>query len=114
MSALCFEEPVDRFRLTEGIEVASPVWIGVITTLMIERMPLRSTDELTVGEVHLFGCFGKRKSLEKHRTLAPRAAGTVQIVVSIPVVDILAERVKIHCFGRSAFSSSPGHPYTTS
>ena len=82
---------ISIFRLTESIEYTSPIRIGMITALMIERMPLCSTDKLTGSTVHLIITFSQRQRLYEQRTFPPTAARTVIVVVSVPIVYILSE-----------------------
>ena len=62
----------------------------MIATLMIERMPLATTDKLSRC-VHLLSSLCQRISLGQHRFLTPAAAGTVQVVMRIPVIHILTK-----------------------
>ena len=77
--------------LTESVINTSPVWIGVITTLVIERMPLCATDKLTGSAVHLIITCSQRKCLYQQRTFTPTAACTIIVVVGIPVIYVFSE-----------------------
>ena len=46
-SSLTSKHIISILGLTESIKYSSPIGIGMIATLMIERMPLGSTDELS-------------------------------------------------------------------
>ena len=75
----------------------------MIAALMVERMPLAAADELALAMKHLAVCVAEREGCREHRLLAPRTGGTVQAVVSIPVVHHFTELTCEHAFvfGRS-------------
>src|SRR5699024_3590272 len=85
------EHLISIFFLAESIINASPVRVGVIAALVIERMPLGAANELAGGAVHLVVTLGEGQCLYQQRTFAPTAARAVVIVVGVPVVHILAE-----------------------
>ena len=58
----------------------------MIATLMVERMPLATADKLTCGVIQLIAALCQRHGLYQLWFLSPAAAGTVEVVMSIPVV----------------------------
>ena len=81
---------ISIFRLTESIEYTSPIRIRVITALMIERMPLCSTYKLSGGTIHLVITLGQRECLHQQGAFSPTTAGTIVVIMGIPVVYILS------------------------
>ena len=62
----------------------------MIAALVVERMPEATADELPLPVIHLAVGVGEGESCGQLRMLAPATGGTVDGVVGVPVVDILA------------------------
>lgn len=91
VGCLTAEHVVGILGLTERVVDTAPVWIGMITALMVKRMPLCTANKLTRSAIEPVVSLGKRKSLYLHRAFTPAARCTVVVVMRIPVVDILTK-----------------------
>ena len=60
---LTAEHFISIFRLTESIINSAEIGIRMITTLMIKRMPLCTTDKLSGSSIHFIIAFSQRESL---------------------------------------------------
>ena len=76
--------------LTESIVDTAHVGIGMVATLVVEGVPLAAADELPLAVKHHAVGVGEREGSSKLCMLTPATGGTVDGVVGVPVVDILA------------------------
>ena len=76
--------------MTEGIIDATEICIGMVSALMVEGMPLTSTNELASPTIHHGIGIGQRERRRELSLLSPTACSTVDGVMCIPIIDIFA------------------------
>ena len=70
--------------LTESVVVTAPIGIWMIAALVVERMPLTTSDELAGSLEEFQRALMQTHGLHQHGTLTPRTGGAVQVVMGVP------------------------------